>query len=258
MTEPVPLSIFTSNYFCTPFPSSSGDSSTSKPLSTDEYVSQTLSMPYNFIDPALQTQIQRMVCIEQPANGQYSINQSLGHLLKNIKINVYKAIPPISDTSLLYVIRDTDDFEFIDPKYFNSNTRLIIAVGKYFNETQRNIFNTIFKPKQPPISKVIQSIEGRIVDIIKVNWDGEPGSNINYTLPDILILPGQSLWFFAIYDRAEFSEDIKEDLDQSRGNISMIINMQYQLSTIEAKTIYGYPFPTIDVDAIWRIADILQ
>ena len=251
MSKPLPLNSFYNTYFTCPF----YNPSTQLPLTSKEWKTFSMLMPYKLTDTSGINK--RLVCLPSAENGTYSINSELAIMLQNIKLNVYKEYPKAADSLLGYISSVNNlndiDWEQINPNYFNSGTRLIIAVGKFFSLVQKSLFIMKYTPINPDIDSVIQSIEGRIVDIIKVNWDGEPGSTQQYTLPDILILPGQSLWFFALYDYKTFDKELTDSaFSVTEGSVNLQINASYNSSTIDAKTIQGYPFPTIDSNQEWN------
>ena len=176
-----------------------------------------------------------------------------GLLIRNISLNFLKQIPNMDH--VVYIGNRQDetqtnkDVEFIPYDHLNQDCNLIVAVGDYKVGGDRDVFNSFYHPDYIDVEAVLKSINGNIVSVFRVNWDGEPGSTETHNLPDILLRPGQSLWFFAYYTFQQFDGIVLDGKYSSNGSIRLNINLFFDQQEIEAKTIYGYPFP--QTSTIW-------
>ena len=243
MSEPLPLSSINSNYIFYPI----------NYVSNKQWKRTHVPMAYELDPEELKGQRTRfMLSVDDTINLRANENALL---LRNISINFVKQIPNIDNVVYIGNRQDENqtnkDIEFIPYDHLNQDCNLIVAVGDYKSTSERETFNDFYVLSNFDIDSVIKSFNGNIVNVYRVNWDGETGSTEQYTLPDILLRPGQSLWFIAYYTFQQFEGIVLDNKYVSNGVIRLNINMFFDQIEIDPKTVQGYPFSTNSVLWDW-------
>lgn len=146
------------------------------------------------------------------------------------------------------------------PQYFIPPSFLIKTVTLYFiyGDIKRDSLLGQFIQRQTAwpatVHNFVTAVKGEILKCVPVDWDGSYGSTIEYTLPNLIILPGKTLYVLVEYSHNE-DQTASAMFYKLTGTINCQIQASYYLVSVDAKTIPGYPFTRVATD-IWTISPI--
>lgn len=146
------------------------------------------------------------------------------------------------------------------PQYFIPPSLLIKTVTLYFiyGDIKRDSLLGQFIQHQTAwpatVHNFVTAVKGEILKCVPVDWDGSYGSTIEYTLPNMIILPGKSLYVLVEYSHNE-DPTASSMFYKLTGSVNCQIQASYYLVDVDAKTIPGYPFTRVATD-IWTISPI--